>query len=164
MPQYLTVAVISGKLHLTAEHNFGGEKASAIAALLKGKDGENKLSPEFLPIAFGKCRLSLVQFGLSKGFMISGNPAYPRLINPKEINIWLALDQEGAQQAQERINHGGSSTNEFYKEVFPETVIRCGFPVPDPPLEPDFQDWFDMLSEKFEPWKQCIWNAFYKSS
>jgi hypothetical protein len=92
MPQYLTVAVISGKLHLNAEHNFGGEKASVVAALLKGKDGENKLSPEFLPIAFGKCRLSLVQFGLSKGFIIHPNPAYPRLVNPKEINTILSAN------------------------------------------------------------------------
>jgi hypothetical protein len=164
MPQYLTVAVISGKLNLEAEHNFGGEKSSAVAAILKGKDTENRIAPAFIPIAFGKCRSSLVQFGILNGFTINHNPAYPRLINPEEITIWLALDKEGVQQAQERIKQGGSSSNEFYREVFPETVMRCGFSVPNPPIEPDFQDWFNLLTEKFKPWKQRIWNAFYESS
>ena len=164
MPQYLTVAVISGKLNLKAEHNLGGEKASAVAAILKGKDAENKIAPAFIPIAFGKCRSSLVQFGISNGFMINHNPAYPRLINPEEITIWLALDKEGVRQAQERIKQGGSSSNEFYREVFPKTVMLCGFSVPDPPLDSNFQEWFESLSTKFEPWKQRFWNAFYESS
>jgi len=164
MPQYLTVAIISGKSNLMAEHNFEGEKASAVAAILKGKYTENIIAPAFIPIAFSKCRLSLVQFGISNGFMITYNPAYPRLINPEEITIWLALDKEGAQQAKERIKQGGSSSNEFYREVFPETVMRCGFTVPDPPLDSNFQEWFELLTTKFEPWKQRFWNAFYESS
>jgi hypothetical protein len=164
MPQFLTVAVISCKDKLKANRFFSGEKASTIAAILKGKNAENMLSPRFLPIAHSECRVSLVKFGISKGFIVSHNPAYPRLINPKEINIWLALDREGELAAQERIKQGGFSRNEFYQAVFPKVVMRCGFPVPDPPIEDDFQDWFNLLVEKFEPWKQRIWNAFCQSS
>jgi hypothetical protein len=54
--------------------------------------------------------------------------------------------------------------NEFCREVFPETVMRCGFSVPEPPFEPEYEAWFDLLIEKFEPWKKRIWNAFYDSS
>jgi len=164
MPQYLVVAVISGYSNLKAEHSFGCEKASTVAAILKGKVAENIIAPAFIPVAFGRCRLSLVQFGLSRGFMISHDPAYPRLINPEEINVWLALDKEGAHQAQERIKQGGSSSNSFYRDAFPETVMRCGFTVPDPLLESNFDQWFELLAEKFEPWKQRFWNAFYQSS
>lgn len=164
MPQKLSVAVICGKSNLLAENNFGGEIASAVSAVLKGKDEENIVAPRFHPAAFGKCRLSLVQFGISNGYRISNDPAYPRLLNPKEINIWLALDEEGVELAQQRIEQDGVSSNEFYRNAFPETVMRCGFSVPDPPVEPDFQDWFDFLVEKFEPWKQRFWKEFYESS
>ena len=164
MPQYLRVAVISGPLQLQAEENFGGETAAAVAAILKGKDTENDLAPEFLPVAFGRCRSSLVQFGISQGFKISHEPMYPRLLNPKEIHLWLALDKEGIHHAKERTKEAGSSSNAYYQDVFPQTVMPCGFPVPNPPLEPNFQDWFNLLAEKFEPWKRRIWNAFYESS
>jgi hypothetical protein len=164
MPQYLVVAVISGHSNLKAEHSFGCEKAATVSAILSGNVAENKIAPAFIPVAFGRCRLSLVQFGISKGFMISHDPAYPRLINPEEINLWLALDKEGVHQAQERIKQGGSSSNRFYRQAFPETVMRCGFPVPDPPLESNFDSWFELLAGKFKPWKQRIWDVFYQSS
>ena len=164
MPQYLVVAVISGDSNLMAEYSFGCEKASTVAAILKGRIAENNIAPAFIPIAFGHCRLSLVQFGISKGFMINYDPAYPRLVNSEEINVWLALDKKGFQLAQEKIKQGGSSSNRFYREAFPETVVRCGFPIPDPPEESKYDQWFELLAEKLEPWKQRFWNAFYQSS
>lgn len=158
MPQYLVVAVISGEI------NFGGEQASAVAAILTGKNKEHSVAPYIFPVSLSKCRLSLTEFGISQGYAISSQPAYPRLINPREVDIWLALDQDGIQEAQARIKKDGSASNGFYRGIFPEPVISCGFSVPKPPSEPNFQDWFSLLTEKFEPWKQHIWTAFSNSS
>lgn len=165
MPQYFVVAVISGEVSFKNDvQNFGGEKASAVAAILTGRNRESSITPFILPVAFSTCRMSFVQSAMTQGYAIGNRPVYPRLVNPQEIDLWLALDKDGVEEAQKRIAQQGTSTSAYYREVFPDPVLYCGLSVPDPTSELEFQDWFNLLAKKFAPWKKRIWDAFYESS
>jgi hypothetical protein len=131
---------------------------------LTGQNKQSGISPYIFPVAFGKCRADLVQFGLSNGYVINGNPAFPHLLNPREIDVWFALDEDGVQDARKRIEEQGTPSNGYYRGVFPDPVLYCGFSVPNPSLDSGFQDWFNVLIEKFTPWKKRFWDAFEESS
>lgn len=158
MPQHFVVAVICGK------GSTRGEKASAVAAILTGPNKKREIAPDIFPVAFGRCRPRLFQYAKSKGYIIRHNPLHSLLVKSKEIDLWLALDEDGVQKAQKRIRQQGISSTAVYREIFPEPVLYCGFPVPEPPSEPIFEEWFSSLVEKFTPWKERIWKAFYDSS
>jgi hypothetical protein len=166
MPQILVLAVISGEVSFKKDaQDFGGEKASAVAAILTGKNSETRITPYIIPVAFTRCRMSFIQSVATQGYAPIGiKPVYPRLLNPQEIDVWFALDKEGVQEAQKRIAQQGVSTSAYYREVFPDPVLYCGFSVPNPPIESNFQDWFNLLIGKFEPWKKRFWKAFEDSS
>ena len=176
MPPSLHVAVISHRLSVKMNYESGGELVSTVAAILRGpqKDQDTSVHPYVIPTGLGKCRLSLSQFGISMGHSIY-EPIPPRLLDPDSIHLWLALDNEGQEMAHERIQQFESrymstpkltSRNDYYSQVFPNPVLNCGFPVPDPlwfsdpPSDSDFQDWFNFLSILFAPWELDIRRAF----
>jgi hypothetical protein len=163
IPQFLVVAVISGRFNYKTQIGYSsGELASAVTTILAAKD--EGVAPYIFPVAGQRCRFEFVQFAISKGFPVWEKPLFPHLLNAQQIHLWLALDKEGANLAKESVARTGPAPEGFYREIFSDTVVRCDFTVPDPPIEPNFQDWFDFLVKKFEPWKQRIWHAFYESS
>jgi hypothetical protein len=155
MPQSFTIAVVSGNK----------ATSSAVTSLLRWT---SSMSPDVLAAynfnginskGFNK---QLIQAGLERNLLIPES-IYIDYLDPKKIDLWLALDEMSEKYAQDRIRKVGSPPKRFYQFIFPSPVIYCGFDVPA--LKGiAYQSWFDNLETLFKPWKERLWQAFCDSS
>ena len=87
------------------------------------------------------------------------------VIDVRRVHLWLALDAKCADKVRTYIMHNGPTPTGFYRSVFPEPVVSCGFDTPSIPSTKDgLERWISTLVNNLEPWKQRIWDAFRDSS
>ena len=155
MPMHLHVVVVGEK----------GGLAEIVAAVLRG-DEIGGINPRILAATTWMAREKSM-FSLSGNkHKFSINVALPCVfINPKDIHLWIALDAEGEKDARRNIEQNGPAPAGFYRHVFPDPVVKCGFTIsPIPSSKDDLDKWFDDLIENLEPWRKRIWEAFSDSS
>ena len=156
MPQHFYVAVISDR------HPNGGEIAATVTTLLS--DFEDPIQPYLAACATHRdCWLALSRALTSRGLIFS-RPVDPWYLNPKTINLWLALDHYGENTARRVIKEFGRAPKGFYRHVFPDPVVEFGSALPEPESEGGLGDWIDLLAGLVEPWKRRLWQAFCDSS
>jgi len=122
MPQHLAVAVISGR----------PEVAAAVTTILRGH--QRGISPWFAAASNSpQCRPELAQSLASRGLVISV-PVHPSLLDPREVDLWLALDEEGEADARSLVfSPRGPAPDGFYRTVWPSPVARLHRRVSNPP-------------------------------
>ena len=158
MPQYFNVVVISDRWP------GGPELAAATAAVLLHFDSASEITPYITATStFTGCCLALIRAGITRGVAVA-EPVKAKLLNPQRVDLWLALDKSGEETARALIKQAGPAPVGFYRDVFPDPVVQCGFALPDPPHEESFDSWLDFLIEHLAPWRKQIWDAFYLSS
>ncbi len=158
MPQYFSVVVISDRCP------GGPELAAATAAALLHFDSASEITPYIVATStFTGCRPALIRAGITRGIVVA-EPIEASLLNPRRVDLWLALDGSGEETAQALIQQVGPAPAGFYRGVFPDPVVQCGFSLPDPPHEEGFDAWLDFLIEQLVLWRKQIWDAFYLSS
>jgi hypothetical protein len=87
------------------------------------------------------------------------------LLNPKRIDLWLALDQESEEKALTNVARNGPAPQNFYRGIFPTAVANCGFTLPRiPSTKSEIDQWLNFLTDNLEPWKKRIWEAYSDSS
>jgi len=86
-------------------------------------------------------------------------------VDVRRIHLWLALDANSAGKVRTYILHNRPPPNGFYRSVFPEPVVPCGFDIPSiHSTKSSLDHWIGTLVNNLEPWKQRIWDAFRDSS
>lgn len=157
MPQHFTVVVISN------EYDHGCEMAGAVTSLLKGVRAR-AIQPYLAAASLhGYCRLSLSNALAARGILFC-EPVKPHMINPQSVDLWIALEERGAERARSLIEHYGPAPSGFYRHPFPEVVQPYGSPIPTPPSDDGLDAWLDSLLPTVEAWRKRIWDAFYDSS
>ena len=153
MPEHLAVAVVSGR----------PEVAAAVATILRGH--HRGVSPWFAAVSNSpECRPELARSLASRGLVISG-PVHPSLLDPREVNLWLALDEEGEADARSLVSSPrGPAPDGFYQTVWPSPVARIHRRVPPPPGSARLSSWLDVLEKLAAPWRDKIETAFSHSS
>lgn len=142
-----------------------GGVASIVAAVLRG-DKFGGINPRIVSATTWMSReRSLFSLSGNKHkFLIDVAPPC-RFINPKDVHLWIVLDDESEEDARRNIAQNGPAPEGFYRGVFPDPVVKCGFDLPPIPSSKDkIDDWFDHLIENLEPWRKRIWEAFSDSS
>lgn len=155
MPMHLFVVVVGEN----------SEIASIVAAVLRGKD-VGGINPKILAASTLLSRDEPIIFLESDKHKFHINVPPPCLfINPKRINLWIALDETSESEARKNIQEYGPAPENFYRRVFPDPVVMCGFKIPALPAEKnELDEWLDYLVENLEPWRKRIWDAFVASS
>lgn len=86
-------------------------------------------------------------------------------VDVRRVHVWLALDAKSLERIRTYVMHNGPAPDGFYRGVFPEPVVTCGFDIPSIPNgKENFDRWVNILINNLEPWKQRIWQAFRDSS
>src|SRR3990172_960182 len=156
MPQHFNIVVIN------EESLHGGEIAGAATTLLRAP--ETGIQPYILAAAtHGTCRLALSEALNTRGLML-WRPVPPQLLDPRVIDLWLALDESAESIVRRMIKESGPAPKRFYRQLFPDPVQMLGVQVADPPAEGDFDQWLDEVRSATEPWRERIWQAFNDSS
>lgn len=141
------------------------EIAGIAAAVLRGDDIEG-ITPKIL----AACTLLSNE---KSTFFISGiKHKFPipvavpcQYINPREIDLWMALDDASEKDVRRILQIYGPPPDNFYRGVFRDPVAMCGFNVRSIPSSKEgIDDWLDYLIENLKPWKKRIWDAFSDSS
>lgn len=154
---FFTVAVISEN---------SGEIASTVCALLGGP-GNIKIEPHIVAakvLDLKRNEREHLYAGEEYGLRISESVDL-RILDPRHIDLWIALDKKAQASAMRRVNEAGPAPGNFYRHIFPQPVVFCGFHVPS--LQEHhgiYRSWFDALRVLFDPWKQKLWDAFCDSS
>jgi hypothetical protein len=157
MPQYFRIAVVSYE---------DREIASIVTAILGWPP--NQMSPCVVPV----CALDpgpnnnneLITAGYRYGLRISETIDL-HLLEPEKVDLWIALDERAEFWARSIIEKAGPTPQNFYRAVFPDPVVQCGFHVPS--LQENnnsYKDWLEKLKTLFSPWKWRLWEAFCDSS
>jgi len=158
MPQHFHVVVICER------YPNGSEVAAAVTSLLKCFQDTRGIRPYLVAAAtFGTCRLALSNTLSSRGIILS-EPVQPSSLNPKMIDLWLALDDNGKNTARRMIAHSGPAPSGFYRNVFPDPIATFDSLIPEPPSDRSLIEWLDTLSNLVEPWRNRLWKAFCDSS
>ena len=98
-----------------------------------------------------------------KYLVLVASPLY--LLNPKRIDLWLALDKESEEKALALIKKYGPAPANFYRSKFPTAVEYCGFEITGIPSNKHrLEKWLETLDENLEPWRKRIWDAYSDSS
>lgn len=156
IPQEFNVAVISGRVQR------GGELATAVASLLA--ESESDRSPSFAAAssrAFCRPQLYSVLAGL--GLDVVG-VVPPSFIDPRAVDLWLALDAESESVAGRAISERGPAPKGFYRIEFPSPVVRFGPRELRTSRSTKFEDWLSYVATEVRPWRTRIWEAFSNSS
>lgn len=155
MPTPLDVVVIAERSDI----------AGIAAAILRGEDigGYN-------PTISAACvKLSTANspfFATSDGRKIKLDTAVSYLIlDVRRVDVWLALDSTAAEDARAYVRNNGPAPKNFYRGVFPDPVVPCGFDIPYmPPTQQRFDEWLNSLVEYLKPWRDRIWDIYRDSS
>ncbi len=143
----------------------GNNVAGIAAAILRGEQAES-YSPRISAACVRFSSKSRAFFPTSDGQKIRLEIATSyQLMDARRVDLWLALDPEAAESARIYIMHNGPAPKNFYRGVFPDPVVPCGFKVPYlPSTQRDFDEWVRSLTENLKPWRERIWNAYRDSS
>jgi len=88
-----------------------------------------------------------------------------QVVDVRRVDLWLALDATAAERARILVMHNGPPPSNFYRGVFPDPVVPCGFEIPYmPSVKESFDKWLNFLAERLQPWRERIWNAYRDSS
>lgn len=156
MPQHFSVVVIN------EESPYGGEVAGAATTLLRAP--ERGIQPYIVAAAtHGRCRLALNEV-LSARRLMLWRPVPPQFLDPRAIDLWLALDEIAESVARRMIQESGPAPSRFYRHVFPDPVQSLGIQISHPPSKRHLDKWLDELRAATRPWRERIWEAFYDSS
>jgi hypothetical protein len=156
MPQYFNVVVIC------AISGYGGEISAATTTLLRAP--ERGIQPHIVAAAIhGSIRPALSEALATRGLVLF-RPVPPDFLDPRSIDLWLALDDLGEKIARRMIDKSGPAPSGFYRHPFPDPVVRFGAPIENPPGGARLESWLDKLSDETKPWRERIWKAFQDSS
>jgi hypothetical protein len=86
------------------------------------------------------------------------------LLDPRSIDLWLALDDSAEAAARWKIDESGPSPNSFYRRAFPDTVKSFGTHIASPPPGKHLDEWLNEIESAVIPWRVQIWKAFEDSS
>ncbi|MFT3890761.1 MAG: hypothetical protein QM730_03935 [Anaerolineales bacterium] len=87
------------------------------------------------------------------------------LMDVRRVDLWLTLDAPAAERVHTYITHNGPPPNNFYRGVFPDPVVPCGFELSYMPSnKAGFDEWLMFLVKKLKPWRERIWEVFRDSS
>ncbi|MCE9644469.1 MAG: hypothetical protein K8S20_00605 [Chloroflexi bacterium] len=155
MPMHLSVVVVAER----------SELAGIAAAVLPGKN-IGGINPRILAASSSLSNEKSIFFLSGDKHKILINVAPPcHFINPKRIDLWIALDDESEKDARRNIELYGPPPDNFYRGVFRDPVAMCGFKIPAIPSSKSGIDaWLDELIGNLEPWRKQIWDAFSDSS
>lgn len=155
MPQHFQVVVVSTNSQI----------AGIAASILRG-DNDHSICP-WISAAYTESPSNKSVFFLTsheRKFNIETATSY-YFIDVRRIHLWLALDPKCAQAVRSYLLHNGPTPNGFYRGVFPEPVVPCGFETPlIPSTKEGLERWIKTLEVNLEPWRQQIWEAFRDSS
>jgi hypothetical protein len=152
-PQFFTIIVISEK----------GEYASTVASILDPTPGVG-YSPEIIAVSFmGIHDRNIYAEGLNSGFHINDTIGI-KWINPKLVDLWLALDENGEKLARRTVKEKGPAPRTYYRGWFPDPVVRCEIQLPNINHYEHLGSWILDIKELMNPWKGKIFKAFYESS
>jgi hypothetical protein len=91
--------------------------------------------------------------------------AYYQIVDARRVDIWLALDPVAAGHARTYIINNGPPPNNYYRGIFPDPVVPCGFNLPHrPSTKKGFDEWLNFLMENLRSWKERIWEIYRDSS
>ncbi len=155
MPSPLNVVVISDNSDI----------AGIAAAILRGDDigGYN---PRITAASTAFSTEKSPFFTIGDGQKINIEIATPySLIDVRRVDMWLALDATAAKHVRTYIMHNDPPPNNFYRGVFPDPVVPCGFDIPyRPSTKKGFDEWLGFLTGNLQPWKERIWDIYRDSS
>lgn len=150
MPYPVHTAVISENIP------FGGEIALMSAVVL---DGNYRLVTAVSSQAH--YRKEFLEYGGNiswKAHRLTERFKSPLSVNPEDIHLWIALDDDGAKTAKELYEKTGDFSNKG-RLGFPERVAKCDFVLPDISNPNNFQQLYELLSEQLTPWKDRIYKV-----
>ncbi|MCX7753748.1 MAG: hypothetical protein N2117_00695 [Anaerolineales bacterium] len=155
MPMHLQVVVVSSNSQI----------AGIAASILRG-DNEPSIRP-WISAAHVDVPSNKSSFYIASNerkFNIEAATSY-YFIDVRRIDLWLALDAQAIEKVRTYIMHNGPPPSGFYRGVFPEPVVPCGFDIPSIPSTKERLDlWLSTLVNNLAPWKEKIWDAFRDSS
>jgi hypothetical protein len=139
--------------------------AGIAAGILRGNDTES-YSPRITAACVTLSVRKTPFFAIGDGRKIKIDVATSyQLIDARRVDLWLALDAAAAEHAQIYIMHNGPPPNNFYRGVFSDPVVPCGFEIPYlSSSKQGFGEWLDFLAEHLTPWRERIWKAYRDSS
>ena len=155
MPMHLLIVVVSTY----------GQTAGIAATILRGEE-ESSIRPwiSAAHVDPPSSKSSFQIVGNQRKVNIEAATSY-YFINARKVHLWMALDTKSAESVRTYILHNGPAPTDFYRGVFPDPVVFCGFDTPwIPSMGAAFDQWISALENNLEPWRQRIWDAFRDSS
>ncbi len=157
---------MSTPMHLQVVVGSTNSQIAGIAASILRGDNEPSIRP-WISAAHVEVPSNKSSFYIASNehkFNIEAAASY-YFIDVRRVHLWLALDTKCAEKIRTYIMHNGPPPNGFYRDVFPDPVVLCGFDIPSIPSTKERLDlWLSTLVTNLEPWKQRIWDAFRDSS
>jgi hypothetical protein len=139
--------------------------ASIETPILRGDDNQSIcpwISAAHLDVPSNKSSFYITSNG--RKFGIEAATSY-YFVDVRRVHLWLALDAKCVEEIKTFIMHNGPTPSGFYRGVFPDPIVSCGFEItPIPSTKDGLDRWITSLVKNFEPWRQRIWDAFRDSS
>ena len=155
MPMNLQVVVVSSTSQIS----------SIAASILRGDDNQSIcpwISAAHIEVPSNKSSFYIKSN--ERKFGIEAATSY-YFIDVRRVDLWLALDTKCVERVKTFIIHNGPTPGGFYRGVFQEPIVSCGFEIqPMPSTKDGLDGWLNSLIQNLEPWRQRIWNAFRDSS
>jgi hypothetical protein len=156
MPQYFSIVAISGR------EPAGGELATAVATMLF--PSRSGIQPSCAAAAVDtSCRLELIELLVERGLQ-AHRADLPGTLDPRSVDLWVALDSEGEALARRLVSEHGPAPDGFYRRLFPEPIVQFGSCLPQLPEASQLDAWLASLDSLLEPWRERLWAAFRESS
>ncbi|MBI4761340.1 MAG: hypothetical protein ACOYYF_03480 [Chloroflexota bacterium] len=161
MPQQFYVAIIS----------YDFETSSIVTAALGGPGYIGGISPYLV----STCMHGTIS-KLDKTFLLMAQKYgihlqesyYYKLIDPRKIDLWIAMDRISEEAARQHVGEFGLVKSSFYHNYFGDVVVYANISLPKVPKESqfpeDWQKWFSQIKERVSPWSKKLWDAFSDSS
>lgn len=160
MPQPFKIAVV----------DEDGDISPIVTVILRGEIhgiSPYSLHPYIVPVSvFGPIprTSSFIDFTYHHGLWVM-EAVSDCLIDPRQVDLWIALSPRAATIVRKRVDSMGPAPQDFYRDVFPDPVVECGFTIPTFPTSNwEIDAWYDQLIVLFADWKKRIMKAFYDSS
>ena len=139
--------------------------AGIAAAILRGND-IGGYSPRISAAGVEFLTEKSPFFVIGNGNKISLDVAVSyQVMDARRVDLWLALDASAIESAYIYLLHNGPPPKNFYRGVFPDPVVPCGFELPYmPSSKTGFDEWLTFLVENLKPWRERIWDVYRDSS
>ena len=155
MPSPMTVVVISKY-----------SEVSGVAAALIRKEYKGSHVPWIFSASTNTSLKRYMDYDVINDFEIKIDIAIRHyLLDAKQIDFWLALDDESAESARIHVNRYRPLPNRFYHGPDTDTVLDCGFITPMIPSDKAYLvSWLRKLDNNLKPWSKKFWDDFCQSS